>query len=112
MMKNFNWKAGVRRAAFFMVLYAVILYVMNILFPESFGIGQAQIPGLLVNAVFFFLILTAFFAFTEKRRAQRLADLRAQKGKQEKPEREDGGSGPLKGKPNPNTSRKKSRRRR
>lgn len=113
MMKNFNWKAGVRRAAFFMVLYAVILYAMNILFPESFGIGQAQIPGLLVNAVFFFIILTAFFAFTEKRRAQRLAELRAQKkGKQDKPEREDGESGPLKGKPNPNTSRKKSRRRR
>lgn len=113
MMKNFDWKAGVRRAAFFMVLYAVILYVMSILFPESFGIGQEQLPGLLVNAVFFFLILTTFFAFTEKRRAQRVAELKAQKkGKQEKPERENGESGPLKGKPNPNTSRKKSRRRR
>ena len=111
MMKNFDWKAGVRRAAFFMVLYAVILYVMSILFPESFGIGQ--VPGLLVNAVFFFLILTTFFAFTEKRRAQRVAELKAQKkGKQGKPEREDVESGPLKGKPNPNTSRKKSRRRR
>lgn len=112
MMKNLDWKAGFRRAVMFMVLYAVILYVMSIAFPESFGIGEAQIPGLLLNAVFFFLILTTFFAFTEKRRAQRIAEMRARKKGQDKPEREDAESGPLKGKPNPNTSRKKTRRRR
>ncbi len=113
MMKNLDWKAGIRRAALFMLLYAVILYVMSVAFPESFGIGQAQIPGLLLNAVFFFLILSTFFAFTEKRRAQRIAEMKAQKkGKTEKPEHEDGEPGPLKGRPNPNTSRKKSRRRR
>ncbi len=97
----------------FMVLYAVILYVMSAVFPESFGIGREQVPGLLINAVFFFLILTVFFAFTEKRRAQRLAELKARReGKQAKPETEDGEPGPLKGRPNPNTSRKKARRRR
>lgn len=112
-MKNLDWKAGFRRAALFMVLYAVILYVMSVAFPESFGIGREQLPGLLLNAVFFFLILTTFFAFTEKRRAQRIAELKAQReGKQNKPEKENGESGPLKGRPNPNTSRKKTRRRR
>jgi cbb3-type cytochrome oxidase subunit 3 len=113
MMKNLDWKAGLRRAAMFMVLYAVILYVMSVAFPESFGIGQEQLPGLLLNAVFFFLILATFFAFTEKRRAQRIAEMKAQrKGKQDRPEKEDGEPGPLKGRPNPNTSRKKTRRRR
>ena len=112
-MKNLNWKSGVRRAALFMLLYAVILYVMNAAFPESFGISQEQIPGLLINAVFFFLILTVFFAYPEKRRAERIAELKAKRsGKQSKPEEEDGEPGPLKGRPNPNTSRKKSRRRR
>ena len=112
-MKNLDWKAGLRRAALFMLLYAVILYVMSVAFPESFGIGQEQLPGLLLNAVFFFLILTVFFAFTEKRRAQRIAEMKAKRsGKQEKPEEDGGEPGPLKGRPNPNTSRKKSRRRR
>ena len=114
MMKNLDWKAGLRRAALFMLLYAVILYVMSAAFPKSFGIGRDQLPGLLLNAVFFFLILATFFAFTEKRRAQRIAEMKSQKkGKQNRPEREDDGEpGPLKGRPNPNTSRKKTRRRR
>ncbi len=97
----------------FMVLYAIILYVMSAAFPETFGVTREQLPGLLINAVFFFLILTVFFAFTEKRRAQRIAELKARKqGKQAKTEEEDGEPGPLKGRPNPNTSRKKARRRR
>lgn len=112
-MKNLDWKAGIRRAAMFMVLYAVILYVMSFAFPETFGISAEQLPGLLINAVFFFIILSVFFAYTEKRRAQRIAELKAQrKGRQEKPASEDGEPGPLKGRPNPNTSRKKARRRR
>lgn len=112
-MKNLDWKAGIRRATLFMLLYVVILYVMSVAFPETFGISREQLPGLLLNAVFFFLILTVFFAFTEKRRAQRLAELKAKRqGKQAKTEEENAASGPLKGRPNPNTSRKKTRRRR
>ncbi|CAN5675858.1 hypothetical protein BH24ACT22_BH24ACT22_05950 [soil metagenome] len=113
MMKNLDWKAGFRRAAVFIVLYAVILYTMSILWPETFGVTSEQLPSIAMQGVFFFLILGVFFAFTENRRKQRIAELRAKKqGKQPKSEGEDAEPSAFKGKPNPNTSRKKSRRRR
>ncbi|MGF1473412.1 MAG: hypothetical protein ACFB50_16955 [Rubrobacteraceae bacterium] len=112
-MKTFDWRAGFRRAAIFIVLYIFIVYVMNLLFPETFGITREQLPGLLINAVFFFFILSVFFAWTEKRRRARMAEIQARRqGKQGEPAEEDGEPSPLKGQPNPNTSRKKARRRR
>lgn len=112
-MSNFDWKAGFRRAAVFILLYAVILYTMNVLFPETFGVGEGQLPAILIQGVFFFFILGIFFSWTEKRRKQRMAELRDRKqGKQPSPEGEEGEPSPYKGKPNPNTSRKKARRRR
>jgi flagellar biosynthesis/type III secretory pathway M-ring protein FliF/YscJ len=112
-VKNFDWKAGFRRAAIFILLYAAILYIMNTAFPETFGIAEGQLPSILIQGVFFFLILAVFFSWTEKRRRQRIEELRARKqGQQNRPESDDEDPGPLKGKPNPNTSRKKARRRR
>ncbi len=110
-MKRFDWKAGFRRAGVFILLYAVILYAMNVFFPETFGVQEGQLQAIVLQGVFFFLILGTFFAFTENRRKQRIAEARARKqGK--KPESEDAEPSAFKGKPNPNTSRKKSRRRR
>lgn len=112
-MSNFDWKAGFRRAAIFILLYAAILYVMNTAFPETFGITREQLPSVLIQGVFFFFILAVFFSWTEKRRRQRMEELRARKqGQQSRPEGENEDPGPLKGMPNPNTSRKKARRRR
>lgn len=112
-MKNFEWKAGFRRAAIFILLYAAILYFMATLFPETFGISEGQLPSIVIQGVFFFFILAVFFSWTEKRRRQRIEELRARKrGQQGKPDSEDEEPGPLKGRPNPNTSRKKARRRR
>lgn len=112
-MNNLDWRAGFRRAAVFIVLYAVILYAMSVLFPQTFGVEEGQLPAIIIQGVFFFLILGVFFSFTEKRRKQRMAELRARRqGSQAKPEDEDAEPSPYKGKPNPNTSRRKARRRR
>ena len=112
-MKRFDWKAGFRRAVVFILLYAVILYAMNVFFPGTFGVRDGQLQAIVIQGVFFFLILGVFFSFTENRRKQRIADMRARKqGKQPRPEGEDAEPSAFKGKPNPNTSRKKSRRRR
>lgn len=115
-MRDLEWRAGFRRAIIFMLLYAAILYVLNAVWPNRFGITPEQLPGLLVNAVFFFLLLTVLFSWTEKRRKQRMADLQNRR-KGNKPakasgeEGEEPPEGSLRGQPNPNTSRKKARRR-
>lgn len=112
-MKNLDWKAGFRRAAVFILLYAVILYAMSVLFPETFGVNEAQLPSIAMQGVFFFFILTTFFAFTENRRKQRIAEMKARKqGKSAGTEGEGEEPSAFKGQPNPNTSRKKARRRR
>lgn len=114
MFQNLEWKAGFRRASIFMVLYAVILYVMSTFWPGTFGISEGQFSSIVIQGIFFFLILGMFFSFTEKRRRERMEALRAKKGQSQKqqPDGEEGDTGPLKGRPNPNTSRKKARRRR
>jgi hypothetical protein len=112
-MARFDWKAGFRRASVFILLYAVILYAMSVFFPGTFGIREGQLQAIVLQGVFFFLILGVFFSFTEKRRKERIADMRSRKqGKQPKPEDEGGEPSAFKGRPNPNTSRKKARRRR
>lgn len=113
-MKNLDWKAGFRRAAIFVVLYAVILYAMSELFPQTFGVREGQLQTILIQGVFFFLVLSAFFAWSEPRRKQRMADLKARReGKQPKQQRDENAEpSAFKGRQNPNTSRKKARRRR
>jgi hypothetical protein len=115
MFEDLNWKWAARRAAVVIGIYLALLYVLGIAFPEStfrFKSG-AQAASVLINAAIFFLIFTFVYAFVERSRRRRLAGTN-KKGKPGKPS---GGNseeepGRLKGRPNPNTSRKKARRRR
>jgi flagellar biosynthesis/type III secretory pathway M-ring protein FliF/YscJ len=114
MFEDLNWKWAARRAAVVIGIYLALLYVLSTVAPETFGLkNRGQIASLLVNAAFFFLIFTFVYAFVERSRRRRLAEM----NRKSKPEKSpDGGSeeesGKLKGRPNPNTSRKKARRRR
>lgn len=124
MLKDLNWRSALRRAAIFTLIWLGIVYVTSVIWPQSFGIKiPEQLPFLAINAVFFFFIFTLFSAFTERRRAQQAQQ--AQRARQAKggsgnsgngratgSGEDDGEEGPLKGRPNPNTSRKKARRRR
>ena len=119
-MRNLNWRAGLRRGAIFTVVWLILVYVASVALPQYFGLNlPEQLPALAVNVVAFFVLFTIFSAYTEKRRAQRQAELRAAKkgkstGKTARRNDEDEGAEPgrLKGQYNPNTSRKKARRRR
>jgi hypothetical protein len=127
MFEDLDWKGAFRRAAFAAALYVLFIYVMTIAFPESFG-ASTNIVSTLVVAVAFFLIYTPFFAFAERRKRRRLAEMRAQqKGKPGArtgaranakaaqgtgPDVEEAGEGNLRGRHNPNTSRRKATRRR
>ena len=116
MFEGLNWKSAARRSAVVIALYLGLLYLLSVLFPKSnFNLdNRAQIMSLLINAVIFFFVFTFVYAFIERNRNRRIAEARKQK-KPEKPGRaqddpEDASS--LRGRPNPNTSRRKTRRRR
>jgi hypothetical protein len=112
MFEDLNWRWAARRAAVVIAIYLGLLYVLSIVAPETFGLqNRGQIVSLLVNAAFFFIIFTFVYAFVERSRRRRLTEA-SKKSKPEKPSGEDSESGSLKGRPNPNTSRKKARRRR
>jgi type III secretory pathway component EscU len=110
--EDLNWKWAARRAAVVIGIYLALLYVLSTIYPESFGLQtRSQIVSLLVNAVFFFLIFSFIYAYVERSRRRRMAEMSK---KPAKPSGEDSEEEPgsLKGRPNPNTSRKKARRRR
>ena len=128
MFEDLDWKGAVKRAAFAAALYVVFIYVMTVAFPESFG-ASTNIISTLVVAVAFFLIYTPFFAFAERRKRRRLAEMKAQqKGKpgartgtranakaaqgSGPDDEQEAGEGNLRGRHNPNTSRRKAARRR
>jgi hypothetical protein len=114
MFEDLNWKWAARRAAVVIGIYIALLYVLSTVSPETFGLqNRGQIISLLVNAFFFFIIFTFVYAFVDRSRRRRLAEM-SNKSKQTKPASEDPEAEPgaLKGRPNPNTSRKKARRRR
>jgi hypothetical protein len=116
MFEDLNWKYAARRAAVVIGIYLGLLYLLSIAFPDSnFRLDtQAQIVSLLVNALIFFFVFTLVYAFIDRSRRRRLAQMGNQ-GKTSKPSAsgEDAeSSGELKGRPNPNTSRKKARRKR
>ena len=114
MFEDLNWKWAARRAAVVIAIYLGLLYFLSVVSPETFGLqNRGQIISLLVNAAFFFIIFTFVYAFVERSRRRRLAEM-SRKSKPEKPSGEDSEEEPgaLKGRPNPNTSRKKARRRR
>ena len=126
MFEDLDWKGAFRRAVFAAALYVLFVYVMTIAFPLTFGAGSSMIQTLVIATVFFF-VYAPIFAFAERRKRRRLAELRAQqKGKKPGanartnagtnanigPEAEDEEMGDLRGRRNPNTSRKKASRRR
>jgi hypothetical protein len=114
MFEDLNWRWAARRSAVVIAIYLGLFYVLSTAFPEQFGLrGREQIISLLVNAAVFFFIFTLIYAFVERNRRRRLAEMH-KKSKPEKPSGEDSEAEPgsLKGRPNPNTSRKKARRRR
>lgn len=112
-MKEINWRSAFRRAAIFTLIWLGIVYVTSIIWPQSFGLEvPEELPFLAINAVFFFVVFALFSAFAERRKARYVQRSENNKSKavKERPEEEEGG--PLKGRPNPNTNRKKARRRR
>ena len=117
MFEGLKWKAAARRSAVVIAIYLGLLYVLSRVFPHSnFNLdSRAQIISLLINAALFFFIFTFVYALVERSRDRRTAEAGKQK-KSGKPARsggdEEADASSLKGRPNPNTSRKKSRRRR
>jgi uncharacterized membrane protein YbhN (UPF0104 family) len=116
MFEDLNWKYAARRAAVVIAIYLGLLYLLSVALPNTnFRLeNRAQIVSLLVNAAFFFLVFTGVYAFVDRSRRRRLAAA-TQKTRQEKASatgEDAASSGQLKGRPNPNTSRRKARRKR
>ena len=112
MFKDLNWRSAARRSAVVIAIYVALFYVLSGVFPQQFGLqDRAQITALLFNAVIFFFVFTFVYALVDRSRRRRLAQM-SDKSKQAKPAQDGSEAGPLKGRPNPNTSRKKARRRR
>jgi hypothetical protein len=111
MFEDLNWKWAARRSAVVIAIYLGLFYFLSVAFPDSgFSLQRpGAVSALLFNAAVFFLIFTLIYAFVERSRRRRLAEMRK---KPEKSSGEDSEPGSLKGRPNPNTSRKKARRRR
>lgn len=120
MFEGLEWKSAFKRAAIFAGLWLALIYVFGTALPGSFEIQDStQLVSTLLFAVVFFLVYAVFFAFAERRKKRRLAELKAQKkGKTgvragaDSSDGEEDGPGNLKGRHNPNTSRRKAGRRR
>ena len=108
MFNDLDWRSAARRSAVVIGIYMVLLYFLSVAFPDRFPL---EINVLLFNAVMFFFVFTFVYALVDRSRRRRLAEM-SHKSKQAKPAEEGSETGPLKGRPNPNTSRKKARRRR
>ena len=114
MFEGLNWKAAARRSAIVIGIYIGLFYVLSVAFPKNFGLdSSAQVTSLLINALVFFFVFTFVYAFIERGRTRRLAEAkRQQSSKPARPEGDPETPSAYKGRPNPNTSRKKTRRKR
>jgi hypothetical protein len=129
LFEDLEWGPAFKRAAFLVAFWLLALYVLNVSFPETFVLGldsSAGVISMVVNAVLFFFFFAVFTAFTERSKRRRAAAIRAQRkggtgarataGSKDKPgaseDGEEEGAGELRGRHNPNTSRKKAARRR
>lgn len=115
MFNDLDWGWAFKRAAFVVVIYLALMYILSRAAPESFGLQtQAEWFVTLSYAFFFFFVFAIFYAFIERSRRRRMAGSSSQsnKKKEDKNDDEEREPGPLKGKPNPNASRRKSTRRR
>jgi len=123
MFRDLDFKKATKRAALFTGMWLLLIYVLSVWQPGTFSLGldtRAGQIGLALNALLFFGLYTLVVAFTVRRRHRVLAE---RSGKQPKPAKapkagepaEGGGDAEpslLKGRHNPNTSRKKATRRR
>jgi uncharacterized membrane protein len=117
MFEGLDWRSAARRSAIVIGVYLALFYILSRVAPRTFGLdSRAEVISLLGNAVVFFFVFTLVYAFIERNRKRRTAELQKQQGRGSRASgtaRESGAEGgALKGRPNPNTSRKKSRRRR
>ena len=109
MFEDLNWRWAARRAAVVIGIYVALLYVLSTVSPDTFPLN---INILLVQLPLFFLMFTFVYAFVDRSRRRRLAEMQ-KRSKQARPAGvPEDEPGELKGRPNPNTSRKKARRRR
>ncbi len=109
MFEDLNWRWAARRAAVVIGIYVALLYVLSTVSPDTFPL---QINIMLVQVPLFFLMFTFVYAFVDRSRRRRLADMN-KKTREARPTGDpEAEPGELKGRPNPNTSRKKARRRR
>ena len=117
MFEGLDWRKAFKRAAIFTVVWLGLVYALNTISPNLFALGNQGLTTLAFNAVLFFFLYAAFFAFIERRRVRvQGQQTSAKKGSAKNnatSEGEEPPEGSLRGRPNPNTSsRKKSRRRR
>ena len=109
MFEGLNWRAAARRSAIVISIYIALFYLLSVWRPETFPLSLS----LLINAVVFFFVFTFVYAFVERNKQRRIDQ--AKKNQSAKPARPEGdpeGPSALKGRPNPNTSRRKNRRKR
>lgn len=114
MFEGLNWRAAARRSAIVIGIYIALFYFLSVAFPETFGLGNGgEITGLLINAGVFFFVFTFVYAFVERNKNRRAEQAKKnQSAKPARPESDPEVPGALKGRPNPNTSRRKNRRKR
>ncbi len=124
MFKDLEWRRAFKRAGILIGVWLLSIYVLSVAFPGSFDLGLDSSAGIIifaVNAVFFFLFFLVLTAFTERSKKRRLAGPTSQK--KDKPgaktaagpdptEGEEDEPGHLRGRRNPNTSQRKTGRRR
>ena len=122
MFEDLNWKSAIRRAAFAALLYLLFVYILGVAYPDTFGAGGMS--SAVVVAVVFFFFYAILFAFTDRSKRRRLSRMKAEsQGKKPRSKAakttdpdadgdEETGSSDLKGRQNPNTSRRKTTRRR
>lgn len=108
MFRGLNWKAAARRSAIVIAVYIVLFYILSVAAPRTFPLS----PALLINAVMFFFVFTFVYAFVERSRSRRLEQANKKPEKEPRPGGDPETPSVLKGRPNPNTSRKKTRRKR
>ena len=128
MFEGLEWKHAFKRAAIFVGVWLALIYVSKTAFPEYVNLSFDSTAGLvyfLAYPVFFFFLFAVFTAFAERSKKRRFAQQKSQKkgrpstrtagaagGFNATEEDEDAESSRLKGRYNPNTSRKKAARRR
>ena len=128
MFEGLEWKNAFKRAAIFVGIWLALIYIFKTAFPGYVNLSfdsSAEIVTFLAYPVVFFFLFAVFTAFAERSKKRRFAQLTAQKkakpgaraaratgGFDAAEDDEETESSRLKGRYNPNTSRKKAARRR